>query len=192
MANRRDDLLDAAISLLGTQGARGLTHRAVDSAAGLPAGSTSNYFRTTEALFDAVVERFALRERANWEEIALSMSPTTPAELAGALTVFVRDSVTTESVLTLARYAALVEAAVHPSLRPQLMATGGRVGRYFTNWLRTVGCPDPPRAMHIVANYVVGLVLHQLAYPDPAFDPAPGIEFLIRTLVDADRQLEAS
>ncbi|HEX5919668.1 MAG TPA: TetR family transcriptional regulator, partial [Nocardioides sp.] len=46
MPDRRTVLLDAALELVGTQGMRGLTHRAVDAAAGLPAGSTSNYFRT--------------------------------------------------------------------------------------------------------------------------------------------------
>jgi DNA-binding transcriptional regulator YbjK len=179
---RREDILDAAITLLGAQGVRALTHRAVDTAAGLPAGSTSNYFRTTDALFDAVAERFADRERQNWEEIALTMSPTTPAELAEAMAVFVHASVETERTLTLARYAVLVEAAVRPSLRPRLMATGARVNQYFTNWLRIAGVADPEAALPIVANYLVGLVLHQLAYPRPDFDPLPGLENLIRTL----------
>jgi AcrR family transcriptional regulator len=182
-SSRRDEILDAAITLLGTQGARGLTHRAVDNAAGRAPGSTSNYFRTSEALFDAVVERFAQRERENFEEIALSMSPTTPAELAAAMAVFVRESVDTQRTLTLARYAVLVEAAVRPSLRSQLQATGARVNQYFTNWLRIVGTPDPSRAMPIVANYIVGLVLHQLSYPDPAFDPEPGLNHLIHSLM---------
>lgn len=183
MATRRDQILDAAITLLGTQGARGLTHRAVDAAAGLPAGSTSNYFRTSDALFDAVVERFALRERANWEDIVLSMSPTTSGELVTALATFVRESVGSQRTLTLARHAVLVEAAIRPSLRPPLMATGARVNQYFTNWLRAVGVPDPSRAMPIVADYVVGLVLHQLSYPDPAFDPEPGLALLVHSLV---------
>ncbi len=50
MGTRRDDLLDAAICVLGESGIRGLTHRAVDAAAGLPAGSASNLFRTRDAL----------------------------------------------------------------------------------------------------------------------------------------------
>ena len=42
MADRRTAILDAALELVGTLGMRGLTHRAVDAAAGLPPGSTSN------------------------------------------------------------------------------------------------------------------------------------------------------
>ena len=43
--------LDAAIDLLGTQGLRALAHTRVDERASLPKGSTSNYFRTRQALF---------------------------------------------------------------------------------------------------------------------------------------------
>ena len=60
MADRRTVLLDAALELVGTQGMRGLTHRAVDAAAGVPPGSTSNHFRTREALVLGIVERFVL------------------------------------------------------------------------------------------------------------------------------------
>ena len=44
--DRKTLIADAAIDLLGEVGARGLTHRAVDTQAGLPAGSTSFYCRS--------------------------------------------------------------------------------------------------------------------------------------------------
>src|SRR5450631_4233056 len=91
MGNRREGLLDAAIGVVGESGIHALTHRAVDTAAGLPPGSTSNHFRTRDALPDAVVERFAARERANWEDIAARLCPTTPQELARALSMFAQD-----------------------------------------------------------------------------------------------------
>ena len=56
-AVRRDRLADAAIELLAREGARGLTHRAVDAEAGEPAGTTSRYFRTRDALTAAAVDR---------------------------------------------------------------------------------------------------------------------------------------
>jgi hypothetical protein len=43
---RRAQLLDAAIDILADTGVGGLTHRLVDERAGLPSGTTSNYFRT--------------------------------------------------------------------------------------------------------------------------------------------------
>ena len=42
--SRRALIADAAISTLARDGMRGLTHRAVDRAAGLPEGSASYYF----------------------------------------------------------------------------------------------------------------------------------------------------
>ncbi|ETK34983.1 TetR/AcrR family transcriptional regulator [Microbispora sp. ATCC PTA-5024] len=183
MANRRDDLLDAAIQVLGERGMHGLTHRAVDTAAGAPAGSSSNHFRTREALLTAVVERFAERERANWEDIAVRVSPTTPRELARVMALFAQDAVGPRRVLTLARYAILVEAAITPSLRAQLTATGGRVDAWFTNWLRIAGSPDPERHAPIIMNHATGIILHQLANPDPAFDPFPQMSALVTALI---------
>jgi hypothetical protein len=50
---------DAAIAVLADHGGRGLTHRAVDQAAGLPSGTTSNYARTREALLTLALTRIA-------------------------------------------------------------------------------------------------------------------------------------
>jgi len=183
MPNRRDGLLDAAISVLGERGIHGLTHRTVDTAAGLPAGSTSNHFRTRDALLNAVVERFAARERANWEDLAATMYPVTPQELARAMAVFAQEATGPHRTLTLARYAILVEAGIHPSLRAQLLATGARVNAWFMNWLRIAGSTDPERDAPIIMNHWTGIVLHELAIPDPAFDPYPQIAALITAVV---------
>jgi DNA-binding transcriptional regulator YbjK len=183
MGNRRDDVLDAAIRVLGGSGIHKLTHRAVDAEAGLPAGSTSNLFRTRDALLNATVERFADLERANWEDIAARMAPTTPQELADALVTFAHDATDPHRTLTLARYVILVEAAIYPPLRTQLAITGARVNAWFMNWLRTAGSTDPGRHAPIIANYLTGLVLHQLAMPDPAFDPSTDITTLLTTII---------
>lgn len=47
---RRAALLDAAIESLAEEGARGLTFRAVDTRAGVPVGTASNYFANREDL----------------------------------------------------------------------------------------------------------------------------------------------
>ena len=183
MSSRREDLLDAAIVVLGRTGMHGLTHRAVDTAAGLPPGSASNLFRTRDALLTAVTERFAARERASWEEIAVRVCPTTPGQLAIALTEFAREATGPNRELTLARYAILLEAAIHPPLREQLMATGARVNAWFTNWVRTAGSAEPGRDAPVIMNHWTGIVLHQLAGPDPAFDPFPQISALVTALI---------
>jgi AcrR family transcriptional regulator len=183
VSSRREELLDAAISVLGRSGMHGLTHRAVDAAAGRPAGSTSNHFRTRDALLNAVVERFAARERANWEDLATRMYPVTSQEFARALAVFAQEATGPHRTLTLARYAILVEAGIHPSLRAQLLATGARVNAWFMNWLRIAGSTDPEGDAPVIMNHWTGIVLHQLAIPDPAFDPYPQIVALVGAVV---------
>lgn len=183
MPTRREQLLDAAIEVLGERGIHGLTHRAVDAAAGLPVGSTSNHFRTRDSLLNAVVERISAREHANWENLATTIFPVTPQELARATAAFAQEATGTHRALTLARYAILVEAGIQPSLRAQLLATGARVNAWFMNWLRIAGSADPERDAPIIANHWTGIVLHELAIPDPAFDPYPQIAALVTSVV---------
>lgn len=54
---RRRRLLDAAVAVLADQGARGLTFRAVDAGADVPAGTTSNYFADRPALLEQATAR---------------------------------------------------------------------------------------------------------------------------------------
>lgn len=54
---RRELLQDTAIAVLAAKGSRGLTHRQVDTDAGVPEGTTKNYFPTRDALLVAAAER---------------------------------------------------------------------------------------------------------------------------------------
>lgn len=57
--DRKTLIADAAIALLGSAGAKGLTHRAVDAQAELPDGSTSFYCRTRSDLLALTLKRHA-------------------------------------------------------------------------------------------------------------------------------------
>lgn len=58
-SDRRTAIANAAIAVLAREGARGLTHRAVDDQAELARGSTSFYFRTRGSLLEAAASRLA-------------------------------------------------------------------------------------------------------------------------------------
>jgi DNA-binding transcriptional regulator YbjK len=184
-------LLDAAIQVLGERGVRALTHRAVDGEAGVAVGSTANYFPTREALFEAIVERVSAAERAHFDEVAAQVCPTTACELARALARVARDATGVHRALTLSRYAILVEAGHNARIRPQLAETGSRVNAWFANWLRLIGSRDPDHDVHVVGNYITGLMLHQLAIPDPEFDPTGKITALLESLVEPARTRSA-
>lgn len=176
-------MLDAAIDLLGTVGVRAVTHRAVDARAGLPIGSASNCFRTRDALFEAMAERVTIRELAMLESHMAAGAPTTPREFARVFAAVARDQAGAHRFLTLARYALLIEGAHRPELSQALLSTGSRVSAYASGWLRLIGSIDPDHDLHVLGNYIVGLVLHQLAMPDPAFDPTDQLEALLHSLI---------
>lgn len=182
MANRREVLLDAAIDVLGTGGMRALTHRAVDAAAAVAVGSTANYFASRAALLEAIAERVAAREHTYADELATTAAPRNPAELGQVLARFAVAAAGNHRAVTLSRYAILVEAGTNPAIRKVLAATGRRVDTWSRNWLRLIRPRDLDAAHHICANYVTGLVLHQLAMPDPAFDPTDRITALLQSL----------
>ena len=68
-------VLEAAVELLGTEGLRALTHARVDAQAGLPKGSTSNYFRTRAQLLIGVNDWIS---SAIWPVPTTSRRPPTP------------------------------------------------------------------------------------------------------------------
>jgi len=72
--DRKTLIADAAIALLGSVGARGLTHRAVDAQAGLPAGSTSFYCRSRLDLLRLTLRRHATLDLADLEADALRVA----------------------------------------------------------------------------------------------------------------------
>lgn len=169
--------------VLGAQGVRAFTHRAVDAEAGAPAGTTSNYFRTRDALIDGVVERFALVERLAWEDIAQQLRPGSPGELATAIAAYAQDATGPHRVLTLARYAIFMEAALQPRLQQTLAATAAHVRVWMGTWVAGVGVPDPDYAVGVLMNHMDGMMLHQLAFPDPDFDPGPMLKRVIDGLL---------
>ena len=71
---RRTALLDAAIDVLAEEGARGLTYRAIDAKAEVPAGTASNYFANRDELMAEVSTRVTERLMPSDESIAESLA----------------------------------------------------------------------------------------------------------------------
>ncbi|GIF98169.1 TetR/AcrR family transcriptional regulator [Catellatospora citrea] len=82
---RRAQLADAAIELLVESGVHGVTHRAVDRRAGLPAGTASNYFPSREALLVATARRVIEQHQADMAQAAQSAVTPNAAARAGEL-----------------------------------------------------------------------------------------------------------
>ncbi|MFF8935281.1 TetR/AcrR family transcriptional regulator [Streptomyces paradoxus] len=143
--SRSDLVADTALALLAERGMRGLTHRAVDEAAGLPQGSTSNLARTRQALLELTVRRLADREA---RVLALHEMPGPgggAASLADALALATHRALTGHRALTLARYELALEATRRPELRAFFDATGARFRDQLAALVSGLGSTDPAR-----------------------------------------------
>lgn len=167
-------LTDAAIALIAELGMRGLTHRAVDARAGLPAGTASAYLRTRKALIEAVVQRIADLDTADLaaREGPADVPPDLDA-LAASIAAVLDDWLTTGRARTLARYACLLEATHHPELQP-ILAYGVTLRTQARTLLAAAGAPDPEqRGPHLVAA-IDGLLFDRLAGAGSLAAPPPG------------------
>ena len=85
-------------------------------------------------------------------------------------------------MVTLARYAILVETAQNPGLRAGMASGADQVDTWALDLVTRAGSLDPQRDLGVLANYVTGLVLHELALPSPDLDAAARIRAVIDTL----------
>jgi DNA-binding transcriptional regulator YbjK len=117
---RRTVLVDAAIEVLARDGARGLTFRAVDGEAGVPAGTASNYFANRNALLAQAAERIHVRLRPDDATIAAMLRdrpPPTPAVLERELTAMYHRLAVQQT-----DYLALLELRLEAIRRPEIRA----------------------------------------------------------------------
>jgi len=175
--SRRAEIADAAISTLARDGMRGLTHRAVDRAAGLPEGSASYYFRTRQALLQATVERLAELDSTDMPPGTdmpprADMPPSTglPASpgqdldaFAAAAARIVESWLTSGRERQLARYELALEATRRPELRQVLVASGATIRAMVASQFAAAGVRQPgERAADFVA-FLDGLLFDQIA-----------------------------
>lgn len=157
MATNRDRAVTAAIELLAGGGIRALTHRRVDEHAGLPHGSTSNAFRTREALVLGVCEHMVAIERP---EVDAGFVAGTPDELAESLTNLFHYLVGPSRISTAARLALIVEAGHDPAVRSALASARAGVENRILPALVSLGAPDPLLGVQLIATCFEGLFLH--------------------------------
>lgn len=170
---------DAAVELVGREGIHGLTHARVDAAAGVPRGSTSNYFRSRAALLDGVVTRLEELDRVAWSAFYDVEIPSVDA-LVEALAGFVEYAVGAGRTRTIARYALFVESMFNDDVRDQLARGRELIEQWAQRVVTDLGASDPAAAMTTILAYLDGLILHGLALPaDPELRPG------LRTVVVA-------
>jgi len=160
---------DAAISVLAKYGSRGLTHRAVDSEAGLPEGSTSNLFRNRADLMSAILQAHVERELTVMDSVG-ALDAVGSIDEAASLVANVIESLTSETSLHLitARYEIYLEGLRQEPFQPLIAQVRERFVAMVTQLLRDLDLPADDYVAQGVASFVDGLTASQVFHPGSA------------------------
>lgn len=186
MTTRRTALVEAAVAVLAEQGVRGLTHRAVDAAAGLASGSTSNAFRSRQALVEAVLEHILETERAQLGGVP----PGYDVDAAVASTVqMARFLLGPGRPFTLARHALFAEAARRPAMRAAVTRATEDVVELVAARLNEAGVREATVRARLLLVVLDGVLLDHLVRPDSAPPLEVVLPALLTSLLTADEDL---
>ncbi|MFC7546039.1 TetR/AcrR family transcriptional regulator [Plantactinospora sp. GCM10030261] len=181
---RRALLADAGLRVLATAGARGLTHRAVDTEAGVPIGTASNYFPTRESLLGGLGSR--IFERFAPDDAVLARLAGRPPSLDLFVDYLrhVLDRTTRQPDLTRALIELRLEAARNPTLAETL---GDQLRRGYADDIafhRGSGLPGGPFELALLHYAMDGLLLDLLTTSIGAdTDPDEVVSALVHRLV---------
>jgi DNA-binding transcriptional regulator YbjK len=144
---RRVQIADAALRVLARAGSRGFTHRAVDEEAGLPSGSSSNYFRTREALLGAAARRHADLDAPPDVDVETISAPGVELEREQVrqlvLAALYRVLDPEARPMLIARYELVLEAMRRPALQRVMDESRARFVGLAELLLRAGGCATP-------------------------------------------------
>jgi DNA-binding transcriptional regulator YbjK len=175
MTSTRTRALDAAIDLVGTEGLRSLTHARVDERAGLPKGTTSNYFRTRAALLTGAVDAIVDREMS---EVGV-LATTSAEDLVDTLCRLIDYTTVANRTVTAARLVLFLEASHDPALREALARGRAAMEASAVSAFHRLGARDPHTAATAVMSCAEGLILHRIARHDTT-EPRPTFELVVR------------
>jgi DNA-binding transcriptional regulator YbjK len=188
---RRRQLTDAAIELLGSNGVHGVSHPKVDEHAGVPAGTASFYFRTRKALLHAIAGRLAERDVADFSMMAeLADQHTTEFTGTAGLARIVM-YVNSEPWLTRAkaRYELMLLAGRDPELAAILNESGERLHTLardvVTQWHPAGSTPDPAliEDQAIATLALINGVMMTFVANQPAVDNPERLDRLIQGVI---------
>lgn len=168
--DRKTSIADAAIYLLGTEGARGLTHRGVDTVAGLPIGSTSFYCRSKAELLSLTLLRHAALDMADLEAdwLSLRKETVTASRVVDLIIDRVADWASQDKRI---RLMARFEIFLIASRDPQLLAVLNHQREGFMQFLReqlkALGVREATLKANMLAFLVDGLLLEQVRHGAP-------------------------
>lgn len=170
--------------MLAAEGARGLTHRAIDRCAGVPLGTASNYFRSRGVLIAGLVERIAERLTPSAEFLAeRAGAEPSRALFAEYLRDIVRRLLGQQEVL-LALFELRLESVRRPEVADQLVVWRRTAFEGDVAFNAGAGFPGGAREIALFHYAMDGLLLDRLTGPlQPEADTDAVIDDLVAGLL---------
>ncbi len=183
-SGRREQILEAALRVIGRSGRESVTHRAVAEEAGVPLGSTTYYFDSRDDLLGQALEHVAANEVERYDRLGEELRNVKSArELADRL---ISELVTgvEDRVAYIAEYELWLEAGRRPDLREAAQSWCDAEQRSVAGALAELGSSDPRADASLVVAAIDGLGERVLAREE---DPAAAAEELrpeLRRLIE--------
>ncbi|MFF9047039.1 TetR/AcrR family transcriptional regulator [Streptomyces parvulus] len=163
---RRAALVDAAIEVLAAQGARGLTFRAVDGEAAVPAGTASNYFANRDDLLTQTGARVYERLHPDEATIARQRAAGNDRDTYVRLMRELVDRVSSFRSGYLALLELRLEATRRPGLRAVLTERIREDVDANVAYHEGSGLPGDAMAVKLLYLALNWLIVEQLTLPD--------------------------
>jgi len=164
---RREQLADAAITVLAESGLRGLTHRQVDAVADAPLGTTSNHARTRVALMVLALRRVVELDEASpslWPSVeAAGRDHGTADAVFTTLALAIHDRVRESRPRLIARYELALEATRVPELRVEYDREGAAIRSRAAGLLSAMGVEDAPARARVAVAVIDGFLFDAMA-----------------------------
>jgi DNA-binding transcriptional regulator YbjK len=160
--DRRQLIARTALHVLATAGARGLTHRAVDTAAAVPAGSTSYYFRTRAALLSACLDDLVAQDHEDLDTMQPLVTAADTDTMASAMADVLERWLTTGRERHVARYELSLEAQRRPDVAAVLHRGGMMIRHRVADVLAGLGANDPASRAHWLVAALDGVLFDRL------------------------------
>ena len=160
---RREQLLRAALDVIGERGVGGTTHRAVAEAAGVPVATTTYYFSSLDELLEEALRLFVADEVARLDALAAEVDAAngTASDVIRAVAALLADA------CSVAQFDLYVEASRRPALREVVIESLDAYRSLAEGLLRRLGARDPERAAPVVVALLDGLGVQHVAVGDP-------------------------
>jgi len=184
---RRDEILSAALRIIGARGADAVTHRAVAEEAGVPLSATTYYFASKEELLEQTLLMAAREETERMERLVLELAPRSLSveEWAAAVAAQISHGVEAEPAKHVALFELGLEATRREPLRAEMQRWQDAHLRLAEMGCRAIGSNDPALDARVVVATITGLMLEQLAGGRSDFETEvmrPALERLLRQM----------